>query len=97
LWLATLLQGVLPFAAMLSGTVRGSRRAMLAVCTAILLGRIADALWLTLPAFPEAGWPDVLLALVLVLGLGGAWTLLFLRLRRKAPLSLAASREVRHA
>ncbi|MEK0083955.1 hypothetical protein [Benzoatithermus flavus] len=97
LWAATWLQGIVPFLALLLGSVRGSRRAMLVLCALILLGRLADALWLTLPAFPDAGWGTLLLALALVIGLGGAWLLLFLRLRRDEPVSLPASSEVRHA
>jgi hypothetical protein len=78
LWTWVALVGVVPFVALLPGAVRRSRRAIIGLCVLILLGRAAETLWLTLPAFPQAGIRELLLTAPMLAGLGGAWLLVFL-------------------
>jgi hypothetical protein len=71
-----LVQGIGPFFAMLSPSVRSSRKAMVAIALITLAMRPIEAAWLVLPEQDVgwAAWPLALLALVAMTGLGAAAT-----------------------
>ncbi|HET7605669.1 MAG TPA: hypothetical protein VFK28_06325 [Sphingomicrobium sp.] len=56
-WLLYGLQGLVTFAALLSPTVRASRRAMMALAGLTLTMRVIENAWLVLPGMPGIGWP----------------------------------------
>lgn len=75
-WAAVvLLNGVLPFVALLFPGVRESAGALKMLAAAILLARLIEAAWLVLPS-------GALLTMAAAVGLGGLWLAAFLALRR---------------
>jgi hypothetical protein len=71
-----LVQGIGPFFAMLSPSVRSSRNAMVAIALITLAMRPIEAAWLVLPEQDVgwAAWPLALVALVAMAGFGAAAT-----------------------
>lgn len=69
-----------PFFALLTQPGKRSRRVVAAVCSLILIGRVADKWWLVLPEFRRTGpfWLDI----AAIFALGGLLLLLFLWLLR---------------
>ncbi len=71
----------LPFGVLLFRLTKRTARTLAAIAGLILLGRIADALWMVLPSLrdqsPAATIPLAILAMI---GLGGLWLALTLRL-----------------
>jgi hypothetical protein len=90
----------LPFALLLSRTLKRRPRALAAVATLMLLMQLVDLFWLIGPDLASHGeghvplrvhWMD----LAATLGLGGLWLLLFTRQLRGASLLPVGEREVR--
>jgi hypothetical protein len=72
-WLLYGLQGVVSFAALLSPTVRGSRKAMMGLAALTLVMRLVEQAWLVLPGIIGIGWPVaplILAASLAMLGFG---------------------------
>ena len=72
-WTVFGLQGFIPFAALLSPTVRRSGRAMVALAGLTLAMRLAENAWLVLPGLKGIGWavaPLILAASAAMLGCG---------------------------
>jgi hypothetical protein len=72
-WLLYGLQGLVVFAALLSPSVRGSRRAIMALAGLTLVMRVLEQAWLVLPGLPRIGWPVaplILAASLAMLGFG---------------------------
>lgn len=89
-WLAILLivaHFILPFVLLLSRDVKENRRTLVFVAGLILVMRFLDLLWWIEPAFPHQGqyffW---LLDVAALVGLGGVWSLWFLRQLQQRPL-----------
>jgi hypothetical protein len=85
-WLLYGLQGLVTFAALLSPTVRASRRAMMALAGLTLVMRVIENAWLVLPGMAGIGWPVAPLmvaASLAMLGFGWAGALA-LRRREEA-------------
>jgi hypothetical protein len=77
-WLLYGLQGLVTFAALLSPTVRASRRAMMALAGLTLVMRVIENAWLVLPGMAGIGWPVAPLmvaASLAMLGFGWAGAL----------------------
>jgi hypothetical protein len=90
----------LPFALLLSRTLKRSPRALAAVAALMLLMRLVDLFWLIGPDLAGHGrggaplrvhWMD----LAAVLGLGGLWLFLFARQARGAPVLPSGEPEIR--
>ena len=74
-WLLYGLQGLVTFAALLSPTVRASRKAMMALAGLTIAMRLVEQAWLVLPGLQGIGWavaPLVLAASLAMLGFGWA-------------------------
>ena len=72
-WIVYGLQGLVSFCALLSPSVRNSRRAMIVLAAMTLLMRLAEQAWLVLPGMPRVGWvvaPLILAASLAMLGFG---------------------------
>ena len=72
-WIVYGLQGVVSFCALLSPSVRNSRRAMMVLAAMTLVMRVAEQAWLVLPGMPHVGWvvaPLILAASLAMLGFG---------------------------
>jgi hypothetical protein len=72
-WLLYGLQGLVSFAALLSPSVRGSRRAMMMLAALTLAMRLVEQAWLVLPGMSGIGWPVaplILAASLTMLGFG---------------------------
>jgi hypothetical protein len=72
-WAVFGLQGFIPFAALLSPTVRRSRRAMVVLAGLTLAMRLAENAWLVLPGLAGIGWlaaPLIVAASAAMLGCG---------------------------
>ncbi|HZC38331.1 MAG TPA: hypothetical protein VE221_06625, partial [Sphingomicrobium sp.] len=81
-WILFGLQGLASFAALLSPTVRYSRRAMMALAGLTLVMRLADNVWLVLPGLPQVGWvvaPAIVAASLAMLGFGWLAAIAFKR------------------
>ena len=75
--LLLLLHFVLPFALLLFRAVKRRPGTLLLVCALVLAGRVADALWIILPALPNAQLLAVGVALAATVGMGALWLLVF--------------------
>jgi hypothetical protein len=74
-WILYGLQGLVSFGALLSPSVRNSRKAMMALAALTLLMRLVEQAWFVLPGLKAIGWPVVPLiiaASVAMLGFGWA-------------------------
>jgi hypothetical protein len=72
-WLLYGLQGLVSFVALLSPSVRGSRRRMMGLAALTLAMRLVEQAWLVLPGLPRIGWPVaplILAASLAMLGFG---------------------------
>ena len=72
-WLLYGLQGLLSFAALLSPSVRNSRRAMMTLAALTLVMRLVEQAWLVLPGLVGISWavaPLILAASLTMLGFG---------------------------
>lgn len=85
-----LLQGFVPFFALLSPAVRTSRVAMMAIGALTLAMRPVEAAWLLLPGQPDS-WPALLLALVALVAMGGLGLAALAAVNRRRPEWLSAS------
>jgi hypothetical protein len=75
-----LLQFVVPFALLLSGTIKTNPRYLMAVALLVFILRFVDVYWMLAPAFPDNSdlfWLQPLA----YLGVGGLWVAYFLWLR----------------
>jgi hypothetical protein len=73
-WLLYGLQGLLSFAALLSNSIRTSRKAMMALAGLTIVMRVIEQAWLVLPGIDRIGWPVVPLILAASLAmLGFGW------------------------
>jgi hypothetical protein len=77
-WASSVLEGVVPFLFLLPRRMRASRRAVTTLAGVLVVGGLAQAAVLTLPAFGPSLAPG-LAALPAMLGLGGIWLLVFRR------------------
>jgi hypothetical protein len=77
-WLGVALTFALPFVVLLIGRAKRQRRWLAAMAALLLLGNLADALWLVVPSFRPDGldlrWTDLLAPL----GMGGLWLCVYL-------------------
>jgi hypothetical protein len=72
-WVLYGLQGLVSFSALLSPSVRNSRRAMIVLAVLTLVMRVVEQAWLVLPGLPGLGWgvaPLILAASLAMLGFG---------------------------
>jgi hypothetical protein len=72
-WILYGIQGFVSFCALLSPSVRNSRRAMIVLAAMTLFMRVAEQAWLVLPGMPHLGWavaPLMLAASLAMLGFG---------------------------
>ena len=72
-WLLYGLQGLVSFAALLSPTVRSSRRAMMVLAGLTLVMRLVEQAWFVLPGIPRIGWavaPLILASSLAMFGFG---------------------------
>jgi hypothetical protein len=91
-----LLQFALPFFLLLSNDIKKHGRTLLVVAIIVLAMRWFDMFWMIVPAHLDAEdvgafsfwrhWPELLLSLVGVVGLGGAWLAFFLWQLQRRPL-----------
>jgi hypothetical protein len=72
-----------PFVALLSRDAKQSARAMAALSALIVLGGLANAIWLVEPSFPPGPVTAYWLDLALAVGLGGIWLWAFARNLRR--------------
>jgi hypothetical protein len=79
-----LLQGFVPFFAMLSPAIRSSWRMMGAIAALTLVMRGVESAWLILPGEP-AGWPVFVLALLALVGMAGLGMAIVSAMRRRRP------------
>ncbi len=82
-WAASFLEGVLPFLFLMPARVRASRPAVAGIALSLVIGGMLDMILLVLPSFRWAFGPAALAALPAIVGLGGAWMLVFGRHYRK--------------
>jgi hypothetical protein len=75
------LEFVLPVVAMLFRPVKRSARAMTVVCALVLAGQWLDTAWLVLPSLRTAGFAVHGLDVCALVGMGGVWLYVVLRLR----------------
>jgi len=98
-WFALVLllfQFALPFLLLLSNDIKKHRRTLLAVAVIVLAMRWFDLFWMIVPAHIDAEelhgggfwhhWPEVLLSLFGLVGLGGLWLAFFLWQLQRRPL-----------
>lgn len=81
--------GLVPFVLLLRGPIRRSARWVLVIAALILALRVAEGLWLWLPAFPADSLRLVLVGAGLV-GCGGLWAAAWLWCRARLPDEEAA-------
>lgn len=80
-WLLYGLQGLVTFGALLSPSVRSSRRAMMALAGLTLVMRLLEQAWLVLPGLTGIGWPVAPLIVAASLAMLGFGWIGALRLR----------------
>jgi len=77
-WLGVVMNFALPFVVLLIRRAKRQRRWLAAIAALLLLGNLADALWLVVPSFRPGGfdlrWTDLLAPL----GMGGLWLCVYL-------------------
>ena len=96
LWAVAIGNGALPFVVLLSSHARQSWPVLTALATVIVLARVLDSLWLTLPAFgPQA--PAAWIVVGTLAAVGGIWLSACLWLvRPRAAWIVRALEEARH-
>jgi hypothetical protein len=80
-WLLYGLQGLVTFGALLSPSVRSSRRGMMALAGLTLVMRLVEQAWLVLPGLAEIAWPVAPLIVAASLAMLGFGWVGALRLR----------------
>lgn len=79
LWVLAIFHAALPLIALLPRFVRNSRVWLAAVAGLLVVTSLLKMIWRTAPLLNQDGYVMALLVLAMVLGIGGVWTLAFLR------------------
>lgn len=79
-----------PFVLLLQRRIKKRGKAMLWVCCGLLVMQLLNIYWMIAPSgnepYPEVSWLNVIVTVVAVMGIGGLWVAIFVRLLDGPPL-----------
>ena len=81
-----LLQFALPFVLLLSRDLKRNSRTLVTVAVAVIVMRLVDLIWLTVPEFHEGAFRIHWMDLLMPIGVGGLWLAYFAYQLKQRPL-----------